>query len=89
MNAGGFVLVPHEVKHGYRHTSGKQVKMLTAFTPGGFEPLFDNYRTDPAEMARIYDICELISIAAPSRLAVDIWQASVQDKPVPPFGRTS
>ena len=46
MSAGDFVRVPPGVKHGYQNISGKPVKMLVSFTPGGFEALFVKYRTD-------------------------------------------
>lgn len=49
MNAGDFVRVPPGVKHGYLNSSGKPVKMLVGFTPGGFEELFVRYRTDTDE----------------------------------------
>ena len=50
LSAGDFVRVPPGVKHGYQNVSGKAVKMLVTFTPGGFEELFVKYRSDQEEV---------------------------------------
>ena len=44
--AGDFVRVPKAVRHGYRNTTGGPVNLIVTFVPGGFEQLFEKYRTD-------------------------------------------
>ena len=41
-----FVRVQAGVPHGYRNSSGEEVRMLVSFVPGGLEELFVKYRTD-------------------------------------------
>lgn len=46
LNAGDFVRVPPETRHGYANVSEAPVELLVSFHPGGFEELFLKYRTD-------------------------------------------
>lgn len=50
LKEGDFVRVPPGVRHGYQNTSGKPVRILVTFSPGGFEELFLKYRTDQPEV---------------------------------------
>jgi len=50
LEEGDFVRVPPGVKHGYQNVSGKSVRMLVTFTPGGLEELFLKYRSDQDDM---------------------------------------
>lgn len=50
LNEGDFVRVPPGTKHGYCNVSGKPVRLLVTFTPGGLEELFVKYRSDQEEV---------------------------------------
>ena len=48
LTVGDTVRVPAGERHGYVNMSGADVELLVWFSPGGFEQLFLEYRTDHA-----------------------------------------
>lgn len=48
LEAGDFVAVPPNTRHGYVNRSGASTKLLVTFRPAGMEELFYRHRTDQA-----------------------------------------
>jgi mannose-6-phosphate isomerase-like protein (cupin superfamily) len=46
LGPGDFVRVPAGTRHGFANRSGKPVRLLVTFCPGGFEDLFVRHRSD-------------------------------------------
>jgi hypothetical protein len=46
LHESDFVRIEAGQPHGYRNTSGKDVRMLVSFSPAGLEELFVKYRSD-------------------------------------------
>jgi quercetin dioxygenase-like cupin family protein len=63
--AGDFVRAPAGIRHGYANISGRDVRLLVSFHPGGFEELFLKYRSDqhpaPAPNGFIEDATRLFA----------------------------